>query len=354
MMTGHPSSLVAATGIGVATGMGAAMGNHLWQSKTFVMIVWLATLLLRRSPRVGRKMVLAALVLLVIATPVAFGLVRMTPMYGQILHASGPLPSFEVVSIRPWKRPPTPSPPPSDGATVPQRTMKADPGHLGGQTTDRVHAILPTGILIESAYNLPVSFGKQILGGPDWLWDNDTQYEIQAKIEDSLYAAIQKMTPAQQREQVNLMEQSLLADRFKLKMHFETRELPVYALVVAKGGPKLTAAKEGEAHRFFNVDNPQGGEMTANAVTLDQFSHSPLLRTGGRLVVDQTGLKGAYNFTLKWRSEQSVAASAGQEDKDDAPSLFTALQEQLGLRLVPSKAPVEVIVIDHIERPSEN
>jgi bla regulator protein blaR1 len=71
-------------------------------------------------------------------------------------------------------------------------------------------------------------------------------------------------------------------------------------------------------------------------------------------VVDQTGLKGAYNFTLKWRSEQSVAASTGQQDGDDAPSLFTALQEQLGLRLVPSKAPVEVIVIDHIERPSEN
>jgi uncharacterized protein (TIGR03435 family) len=71
-------------------------------------------------------------------------------------------------------------------------------------------------------------------------------------------------------------------------------------------------------------------------------------------VVDQTGLTGAYDFTLKWRSEQSVAASDNQEDGADAPSLFTALQEQLGLRLVPSKAPVEVIVIDHIERPSEN
>ena len=72
------------------------------------------------------------------------------------------------------------------------------------------------------------------------------RYEIQAKIEDSLHGAMQKMTPAQQREQVDLMEQSLLADRFKLKVHFEAREMPVYTLVIAKGGSNLTPAKEGE------------------------------------------------------------------------------------------------------------
>jgi uncharacterized protein (TIGR03435 family) len=75
---------------------------------------------------------------------------------------------------------------------------------------------------------------------------------------------------------------------------------------------------------------------------------------GGRLVVDQTGLKGAYDFTLKGRPEQFVASDAGLEGGADAPSIFTAIQEQLGLRLVPSKAPVEVIVIDSIERPSAN
>jgi uncharacterized protein (TIGR03435 family) len=188
------------------------------------------------------------------------------------------------------------------------------------------------------------------VGSPDWL--RTDQYEIQAKIEDALYAAMQKMTPTQQREQVDLMEQSLLADRFKLKVHFETRDMPVYALVVAKGGPKLTPAKDGESSRLSSLpDNEHGTEMTAIAVTLDQFAHSPLWGKGGRLVVDQTGLKGTYDFTLKWSSEQLVA---GQESGVDAPSVFTAIQEQLGLRLVPSKAPVEVIVIDHIEPPSAN
>jgi bla regulator protein blaR1 len=337
--------------IGTAMGMGAAMGNHMWQSTAFVMIVWLTTLLLRRNPSVGRKMVLAALGLLAMATPVAFGTVRMTPMYGQILHASGPLPSFEVTTIKPWKPRLSPAPP-SDGITAPRKVMKVDPGPLGGQTTDRVHMILPIEGLITAAYNLPLG-SKRIEGAPDWL--RADQYEIQAKIENSLYAAMQKMTPAQQREQVDLMEQSLLADRFKLKVHFETKEMPIYALVIAKGGPKLTPAKDGESSKLFSLpDNHQVYEMTASAVTLDQFAHSPLWGGGGRLVVDETGLKGAYDFTLKWGSEQSVAASDGQEDGADAPSLFTAIQEQLGLRLVPSKAAAEVIVIDHIERPSEN
>ncbi|NYF78870.1 M56 family metallopeptidase [Granulicella arctica] len=300
----------------------------------------------------GRKMVLAALGLLAIAAPVAFGVVRMIPMYGQILHASGPLPSFEVASIRPWK--PSSPPPSPDSGGFPRKVMMASPVGGGGQTTDRVNFIGQTEILIESAYNLPIASGRRIVGGPDWLYSQSNRYEIQAKIEDSLYAAMQKMTPAQQREQVDLMEQSLLADRFKLKVHFETREMPVYALVVAKSGSKLTPAEDGEPSNLFNLESEQGGEMTARAVTLDEFVRSPLLRVGGRLVVDQTGLKGRYDFNLKWRSEQIAASGAGQEGGTDAPSLFTAIQEQMGLKLVPTKGPVEVLVVDHIERPSAN
>jgi bla regulator protein blaR1 len=297
----------------------------------------------------GRKMILAAFGFLAMAAPMAFGIVRMIPIYGQILHASGPLPSFEVVTIRPWRPPPPPPPPPpSDGATAPRKVSKVDPGPLGGQSTDRVHVILETKLLILFAYNLPFGSEKsRIVGGPEWL--RTDQYDIQAKIEDSLYAAMQKMTPAQQREQVNLMEQSLLAERFKLKVHFETREMPVYALVVAKGGPKLTAAKDGESSKLYSLpDNEQGSEMIATAVTLDQFVHSPLWGGGGRLVIDQTGLTGKYDFTLKWGSDKLLAAGA------DAPSVFTAIQEQLGLKLVPSNAPVEVIIIDQVEKPSEN
>jgi uncharacterized protein (TIGR03435 family) len=314
--------------------------DHLWQAIAFAVMALLTMLLLRRRPSMGRKMVLGAFSFLVFAAPVAL------PLYGQILHASEPLPSFEVATIRPWEPPPLPI-----GQVLP---MKVSPGSLRGQMSDRVHFIGQAAILIGSAYNLQPGHEDHILGGPDWVQQQAHRYQIQAKIEESLYAAMQKMTPAQQREQVDLMEQSLLADRFKLKVHFETREMPVYALVVAKGGPKLTPAKDGEPSRLFNTaETERGIETAATAITLDELVHSPLL-FGGRDVIDKTGLKGAYDFTLKWGREQPIVSDAGQEGGADAPLLFTAIQEQLGLRLVRSKGPVEVIVVDHIEQPSAN
>jgi uncharacterized protein (TIGR03435 family) len=209
--------------------------------------------------------------------------------------------------------------------------------------------IVPIEILITSAYNLPPGSGKRIVGGPEWLRQDIDQYEIQAKIDDTQFAAMQKMPPAQQREQIALMEQSLLADRFKLKVHFETRELPIYTMVIAKGGPKLTPAKEGEPTKLSALN----GQLIATAVTLEQFVHSPLLgpATHGRPVIDQTGLKGAYDFTINSSPEQSTTPDATAETD---PPMFTAIQQQLGLRLVPSKGPVDVIVIDHIEQPTAN
>jgi bla regulator protein blaR1 len=277
---------------------------------------------------------------------------------GQILHATGNRPSFEVATIKPWRR--TPSPPPGGAnlpGTAPVKVMKVAPVDAGPPPpSDRLHMILPISILIESAYNLPVGSGSRILGGPEWLRQDIDQFEIQAKIEDSEYAAMQKMTPAQQHERVALMEQSLLADRFRLKVHFEMRELPVYALVVAKSGAKLNPAKNEESSRISTLSNGQGSEMTAIGITLEQFVRSPLL-TGpadGRPVVDETGLRGTFDFTLKWTPEQLAASAAATGVGVDAPSFFTAIREQLGLLLVPSKAPVEVIVIDHLEQPSEN
>ena len=166
------------------------------------------------------------------------------PVHAQILHPTGELPSFEVATIKPWHRTP---PPPSDGTTAPVKVMKVSPGGGAVQPTDRVSTILPTALLVASAYNLAAGSEKQLIQGPAWIYQDIDQYELQAKIDDSLFVAMQKMTPAKQREQVALMEQSLLADRFKLKVHFETREMPVYDLVVAKGGPKLTPAKDGES-----------------------------------------------------------------------------------------------------------
>jgi len=226
--------------------------------------------------------------------------------------------------------------------------MKIAPVGVAGQPTNRVHMILPAVLLIASAYNLPVGSERRRIFGPEWL-HRDDQYEIQAKIDDSLFAAMQKMTPAQQHEQVQLMEQSLLADRFKLKIHFETRELPIFALVVAKNGPKLTPAKDGESSKISTSRTEHGSELVATAITLNDFALSPLLTgpAGVRPVIDQTGLTGAYDFTINWNSELTDSSS-------DAPSLFTGIQEQLGLRLVPSTAPIEVIVVDQMERPSAN
>jgi bla regulator protein BlaR1 len=260
--------------------------------------------------------------------------------HAQILHPSTPLPSFEVATLKPWQ-PPPPPPPSPDGS--PHRPAKIAPGNGGGQTTDRVHSILPIQVLIAFAYNIP--FGSErlrVLGGPDWL--TSEQYELQAKIDESTYAAIQKLPPAQQREQVDLMEQSLLADRFKLKIHFETREMPGFTLTVAKGGPKLTPARDGEPQQI----SLRGNQMTATASTLDQWIQSPFL--GGRTILNQTALPGTYDFTLTWSDQ--LAAGPTPDSTADAPSLFTAVQ--LGLKLTPTKVPVEVIVIDHIERPSPN
>ena len=269
------------------------------------------------------------------------------PIHAQVLHPTDPLPSFEVATVKPWHR--TLPPPNPDGTPAPQKIAKIDPGNGTPQLRDQLHMILPIEILITNAFNLRVGSGKRIIGGPDWLRQDIDQFEIQAKIDDTQFAAMQKMPPAQQREQVALMEQSLLADRFKLKVHFETRDLPIYTLVIAKGGPKLTPAKEGEPTKLAFLS----GQLTATAVTLDLFSHSPFLSpaTHGSQVIDQTGLKGAYDFTLNFSPEQSAAPDATIETD---PPMFTAIQQQLGLRLVPSKGPVEVIVIDHIELPSAN
>ena len=275
---------------------------------------------------------------------------NLTPAYGSILHACGPLPSFEVVSIRPWKpapSPPPPPPPPTGGTTTVPRRERFAPGRGGGPSTDHMRIILPTELLVAAAYGLPLGFENRVIGRTDWMGSD--QYEILAKIEESQFAAMQKMTPAEQRGQVALMEQSLLADRYKLKVHFEEREMPVYALVVTKGGPKLTPAKEGEKTKLSVIDVEQGIQMNAVSVTLEQWIESPFL--GGRTVVDQTGLKGAYDFTLTWGRQQPETSDARP---GAAPPILTAIPEQLGLKLVPTKAPVEVIIIDHIERPSEN
>jgi uncharacterized protein (TIGR03435 family) len=149
------------------------------------------------------------------------------------------------------------------------------------------------------------------------------------------------------------MQQSLLADRFKLKTHYETKEMPMYELVPAKSGPKLSKAPSSVTTAAqFSIGNSM---IRSKAMTMDVLTQILESRPeiGGRLIVNKTGLSGLYDLSLKWAPTTANVGGASTPDAD-GPSLFTAIEEQLGLKLVPTKGPGQVLVIDHIERPSEN
>ncbi|HEX9200487.1 MAG TPA: TIGR03435 family protein [Acidobacteriaceae bacterium] len=270
---------------------------------------------------------------------------------GQILHASDPLPSFEVASVRP-----------------------SSPGEMRTRLvqSDRFLAkALSMKDLISYAYG--INYDAQLSGGPGWV--KLDQFTIDAKPDETEAATLTKASRDDRDEQIRLMVQGLLADRFHLKVHIETRDLPVYALVVAKGG--LKCAKDSSPSVLSDGVRPRYGWASAPPppppppgyvpptpeevkslaqqplhlrtkgwpfwLLVTMLSHQPEL--GGRMVVDRTGLDGSYDCEASWSRENSEGNGA---------SLFTAIQEQMGLKLEPEKGPVEVLVIDHIEKPSEN
>ena len=285
-------------------------------------------------------------------------------LYGQILRATGPLPSFEVATVKPSNGD---NAIPSVNTPTESRTMNVTARNL-----------------IEQAYGIPWTAGRnqRVVGGPGWIDNN--RYDVDARIDPSLAARLEKLSHEERKEQMSLMMQSLLADRFKLKVHVQSAELPMYALIFAKGGPKLTIAKDlptttvedqppakaGFPLRAEDIRKGilvlyrgQAAEMTAKAVTLDDLVHwlAGYSEIGGRTVVNRTGLPGLYDFTLQWTRERLIAPGPQDEqlrsaasNVPEAPGLFTALQEQLGLRLMSTKGPVEVLVIDHLDLPSQN
>jgi uncharacterized protein (TIGR03435 family) len=204
------------------------------------------------------------------------------------------------------------------------------------------------GNLVSMAYDIRLDI---ISGLPGWA--QSTRFDISAKVSEPDIDALKKLS----REQRHAMLVALLANRFHLKAHVETKTLPVYDLVVAKGGSKL-------AENTIPLDQtgPLGlkpgsmmiseAEMTAVAVPISNLAQNLAFRVE-RNVIDKTGLTGKYNFTLKWRPDE-LEGKADATTDSNAPDLFTALQEQLGLRLEPSKGPVDTLVIDHVEMPSEN
>ena len=215
----------------------------------------------------------------------------------------------------------------------------------GGQTY--VATNVPVRLIIRLMYRLADS---QLVGGPEWL--NTELYDIEGKTE---------MKGATS-DQLHEMFQALLADRFKLKFHQETKEIVRFVLTVDKSGSRM---KISEAPNNFDIpiQGAGRGKIVGQRVPIPHFCW--FLSQGLNVpVVDKTGLDKNYDFTLEWSPELQDAAKAGLAVPGNAPNelpavsygptLFTALREQLGLKLEPQKAPVQVLVIDHAQKPTEN
>jgi len=195
--------------------------------------------------------------------------------------------------------------------------------------------------LLEVAWGIPET---QMLSGPAWA--STDKFDLEAKSDAKFNEHLAGLSIDQGREEKRQMLQALLADRFELAAHAEKREMPIFAMVIAKGGPKLiTTNVNGALSGGRGRISITGGD---DALAVLAFELSWRL---GRPVVDQTGLKGRYELTLNW-TEDDVPSTAAISS--GGPSLFTAIQEQLGLKLEATKGPVPVLVIDHAEKPSEN
>jgi uncharacterized protein (TIGR03435 family) len=230
----------------------------------------------------------------------------------RLLAFAQPLPTFEAASIKPNNS--------VDGAGRAGPSggfLKYPPGRVLGTATART--------IILEAYHLTE---HQLSGGPGWL-END-KFDLEARA----------ATPAD-KDQLRLMLQTMLAERFKLAVRHETKEMPVYALTVGKNGPKLHDVKPDDAG-FVKVPASEGS--TGNGlVTRGSMQDFAFLLSGSssidRPLLDKTGLKGSYTLLVHWNADEDF---------------MTAVQDQLGLKFESQRAPVDTIVIDHIEKPDAN
>ena len=200
-------------------------------------------------------------------------------------------------------------------------------------------------VLLVNAYGIREGL---MFGLPGWA--GSSRFDVTAKVSDPDMKALGKLS----REQRQAMLAALLADRFHLKVHTEIKTLPVYEMVIAKGGPTLKTsvvpppdADNSDPLGYGKLD-VNGTNITAAGVTLSDLAGNlsfPLDRT----VLNKTGLTGRYDFQLRWTAD---GASAGATDAP--PDLFTAIQEQLGLKLQAAKGPVTTLVVDHVEQPTAN
>ena len=198
---------------------------------------------------------------------------------------------------------------------------------------------MPVWVLIRSAYG--VLMEGQVVGLPAWA--RTEPIAVEAKMDLDTARALEKLPLMERWKQSQLMLQAILANRFALKAHRETRDLPIYELTIAKGGSKM---KQTTPDSGGGNANYASGKVTAHEISIESLAAN-LSFAVGRVVVNKTGLEGGYDFTLDY-------APDGADASDTRPSIFTALEEQLGLKLEPARGPVDVIVVDHIERPTAN
>jgi uncharacterized protein (TIGR03435 family) len=268
--------------------------------------------------------------------PLALNLARATPETAweipeppppPVRMAANANPAFEVATIKP-----------------------SDPARPGQVVTLRGVEVITANTTVHDLINLAYWLHpKQLTGGP--AWTESDKFDMTGKPD----------APGQPNvDQMKIMIQKLLADRFQLKFHFEKRELPVYAIRIAKNGAKITKSQDDpKGIPGWNFGrNASGTVFTFRNSPMSQFT-ALLQNSMDKPVVDQSGLSERYDFTLTFTPDAPQAALIGvpppaADNPDAAPDLFTAFQQQLGLRLESTNAPVDVMVIDKVEKPSEN
>jgi bla regulator protein BlaR1 len=299
----------------------------------------------------SRKLLLGTAGLLALALPIVFGVVNAPPVRAQeqAESAGAGATLYKSASIQPHKS--------VDGAIEHVGIMFGPDGvRAQGATLQAV---------------LGLAYGVQadlISGAPDWV--GTEKYDIDLKLPDSPTSNTPIAAGGIGEQRLQQMLQAFLADRLKLKLHPETKNLQVYELIVADGGPKLKEAKPAYVNPN-GINGPEGplppmgmmkmgpGELTDEGATLAPLVEQLSFQLG-RTVLDKTGLNGNYDFSLRWipgESEAGMKKLMGGAPVTDAPStssgptLFSALEDQLGLKLVPQTAPMQVLVIDHVEKP---
>jgi uncharacterized protein (TIGR03435 family) len=233
---------------------------------------------------------------------------------------AGPRPAFEVATIR-------------------RNVSLQEGGSIGIEPGGRFRAVNANlRFMIAAMYRTgPRLFASQIIGLPDWA--STEKYDITAKVGEELAGrAVQE-----QFRNMAPMVQALLEDRFKLKLHHETREMPIYALIVARPGVMRVTTTDCRATPEKCRIESTAGHYSAVALNMNNML-IVLSNAVERVVVDRTGLQGSYDVDLDWAAEPG----------SDKPSIFTAVQEQLGLKMESTREAVDVVVIDHVKRPTED